>query len=59
MLGIIVFWNLLEISKTIIIKPSVEGISMVIQRDLIHSTVAYETANSPHSIIYDPSVYFL
>ena len=46
-------------SKLKIINPSADEIGMMIQRDLIPATGAYETAKSTTSRIYDPSAYVL
>ena len=52
-----VFWKALEMSKTKIVRPSADAISMMIQRDQIPATGAYVTVKSTTSIVYDTSAH--
>ena len=46
-------------SKTKIIKPSVDAVAMMTQREQIPVTGAYETVKSTPSNIDDPSVHVM
>ena len=54
-LGRIAFRKVLEMYKTKIIKPSADAMEMMIQRELVTETGAYETVKSTTSIIDDTS----
>ena len=59
MLGKMVFWEALEISKTKIISPSEDSIEIMMQRERIPATGAYDTVKSTPSIMDDPYAHVL
>ena len=50
-----VFCRALEMSKTKIMRPSVDAISMIMQRERMPSTGYYDTVKSTPSSMDDPS----
>ena len=54
-----VLWKALDMSKTKIMRPSAYAIAVIIWREQMPATDAYDTVNSNHSSMYDPSAHVL
>ena len=54
-----VFWKSLDMSKTKIMGPSADNVFMIMRREQIPYTGAYDTVKSTPSIMNDPSEHVL